>query len=79
MASAALGGVDVVHPLPVDQEIALGDALEPRDHAQERRLAAAGGADEDHELLVVHVEIDALDDLGGAVGLARAAQRQFSH
>ena len=36
---------------------ALADLLEARDHAQRRRLAAAGGADEDHELAVGDLEV----------------------
>ena len=49
-----------------------GDVFEPGDHAQQRRLAAARGADEDDELLGGDVEIDALDHLDGAEGLADA-------
>ena len=41
----------------------VGDLLEPGDHAQQRRLAAARRADEDDELAVLHVQVDALDDL----------------
>ena len=38
----------------------LRDVLQPRDHAQRRRLAAAGRADQRHELLVGDLEIDVL-------------------
>ena len=38
------------------------------------RLAAARGPDEDQELAVVHVQVDALDDVDRAVALADAAQ-----
>ena len=44
-----------------DPERALGDLLEPGDHPQRRRLAAAGRADEDHELAVADLEIDVVD------------------
>ena len=39
-----------------------GHVLEPGDEAQKRRLAAARRADEDHELAVLDVEVDAVDD-----------------
>ena len=48
----ALGGRHLVHALAVDQDVAVGDLLEPGDHPEQRRLAAAGGADEDDELAV---------------------------
>jgi hypothetical protein len=35
--------------------------LEPRDHPQRRRLAAAGGADEDDEFAVLDRQVDAVD------------------
>ena len=63
MAMPRLAGGEVVDPLAVDEEIARGDVLEPGDQAQQRRLSAAGRADEDDELAVVDVEVDALDDL----------------
>ena len=37
----ALGRRHVVDPLAVDHQVARGDLLEPRDHAQQGRLAAA--------------------------------------
>ena len=60
---AALGRRQVVTSCAADQRSPAGDVLEARDQAQQRRLSAAGGADEDDELAVVDVEIDALDDL----------------
>ena len=44
-----------------------------------RRLAAARRADEDHELAVVDVEVDALDDLDVAEALVQVAQRDGRH
>ena len=49
----------VDHPV-ADADVAAGDVLEARDHAQRRRLAAAGRADQGHELLVGDLEIDVL-------------------
>ena len=52
----------VDHPA-ADADLAAGDLLEPRDHAQRRGLAAAGGADQRDELAVGDLEVDAVDDL----------------
>jgi uncharacterized protein YdiU (UPF0061 family) len=41
-----------------DPDVAAGDVLETSDHAQRRRLAAAGRPDEGHEFLVGDLEID---------------------
>ncbi|MPM22122.1 hypothetical protein SDC9_68572 [bioreactor metagenome] len=57
----AVAGRDVVDAGAVDREVAGGDVLQSDDHPQQCRLAAAGGADEDHELAVGDVEADALD------------------
>ena len=54
------GGTSLTR-LPSIRQVAGGDVLEADDHAQQRRLAAAGGADEDHELAVGDVEADVLD------------------
>ena len=40
-----------------DPQHALGDVLQPGDHAERGRLAAAGRADEHHELSVADLEI----------------------
>jgi hypothetical protein len=47
----------IVHHAPADGHLALGDFLQPRDHAQDRGLAAARGADEHDELAVRDLEI----------------------
>jgi hypothetical protein len=41
-----------------DLDLALGDLLEPGDHAQRRRLPAAGRTDEDGELPVLDLHVD---------------------
>ena len=46
----------LVHDLAADAQLTLADVLEPGDHAKRRRLPAAGGTDEDHELAVGDVE-----------------------
>ena len=52
---------DVVHELAVDIKLALGDLFQTGDHAERRRLAAAGRADEDDKLPVFDVQIELLD------------------
>ena len=44
-----------------DPDVALGHLLEAGNHPQQRRLPAAGGADEDHELAAPDCQIDAVD------------------
>ena len=59
------------HDRPVvDQHVAGGVVLEPADDAQQRRLAAAGGADESDELVVGDVEADVLQGLDAVVAFA---------
>ena len=69
MAISRFDGATSVTSRVADQDAAAGDALQPRDHAQHGRLAAAGGADEDDELAMRDVEVDAVDDLDVAEGL----------
>ena len=56
---AVLGG-DVVHQLAVDVQLAAGDLLQAGHHAQGGGLAAAGGADQNDELLVRDVQAELL-------------------
>ena len=49
----AVLGMHVVDELVADPDAAVGDLLEPGDHAQRRRLAAARRPDEHEELAVV--------------------------
>jgi hypothetical protein len=56
----------VVHDLAADLDLAAADLLEPRDHAQQRRLAAPRGADQHRELAVGDVDVDAADHVGAA-------------
>ncbi|HWJ32189.1 MAG TPA: hypothetical protein VNR59_07600 [Gaiellaceae bacterium] len=48
----------VVHDLAADADDAAADLLEPGDHAERARLAAAGRSDEDDELAVGDVEVE---------------------
>ena len=53
----------VVGAHAADQQIAGGDRLQPGQHAQQGRLAAAGRADQHDELAALDVEADVLEDL----------------
>ena len=55
--------------LALDEDGAGGRALEAGDHAQDRGLAAARGAEQRDELALVEGEVDALDDLVVLEGL----------
>ena len=54
-------GGEVHDVLAVDQDRALVDVLETSEHPQARRLAAAGRADQDEELAVLYLEVEAVD------------------
>ena len=69
----ALLGRHVVDDARADADLAAGDVLQPGDHAQQRRFAAARRADQDDELAVGDVDVDAMDDLRRAIGLAHVA------
>ena len=71
----AVGRLDLVDDAAADIDLAAGDGLEARDHAQQRGLAAAGGADQHAELAVADLEVDALDGLEATgVGFADVAE-----
>ncbi len=61
MAMSRLFRRQVVDDVLADPDDAVADVLEAGDHAQRRRLAAPGRADEHHELAVHDVEIEPVD------------------
>ncbi len=63
----------------VDLDRAAADILQPGDEAQQRGLAAAGGADEDDEFAVIDVEVDAGNDLDLTEDLAHALECDLAH
>jgi len=52
----------VTAAMAADRDLALRDLLQPGDHPQQRRLAAARRTDEHAELAVLDGDVDAADD-----------------
>ncbi len=75
----ALGRLQLVDHPAGDGDLAAGDRLQPGDHPEQGRLAAAAGADDHQQLAVGDVAVDAVDHLGAAKGLVDAAQVDFGH
>ena len=78
------GDVAVLRLQAVDDPAADGDGaaadfLEARDHAQRRRFAATGRADQHDELAILDVEIDVLDRDHVAVNLVHVGQYDGGH
>src|SRR5262249_10810747 len=69
----------VVDDLVVDHDAAGGDRFETGHHSQCRRLAAAGGADENDEFLVADVEVHILDGMNLVEFLVQAADDDLGH
>jgi hypothetical protein len=65
--------------LAVEQQVAAGDGFEPRDQAQQRRLAAARGPDEDDELALADFKVDALDDVDVTKALLDVLEFEVGH
>ena len=69
MAMSRFDGCRSLTSLAVDADLAAGDRLQPGDGVEQRRLAAAGRADQHEEAALLDLEVDALQDLDGAEGL----------
>ena len=69
----------VVDDVAADHDVAVGDVLEPRDHPQRGRLAAARRTYQHDELMVGDVEIDAAHRLDLVIALDHLTQRHVSH
>ena len=67
------------HVLAIDEDCAGRQVFEPCDHAEQRGLAAARGADEHHELAVLDVEAGTRNDDDVAKGLACVLERNRAH
>ena len=66
--NVALFRHDVVDHRVADVDLALGWVLEAGDDAQQRALAAARWAEQDHELAISDIEVDVFDS-GDAIEL----------
>ena len=75
----AILGIELVDDPAVDRDLAGSDVLEAGDHAQQRALAAARGADEDDELVVGDVEVHAMHDGDVAIRLADPVETDPRH
>ena len=70
----------VVDDAVADPDLAVGDLLEARNHAQGGRLAAAGGADENHQLTILDGETEVEDGLRAVVvDLLNVAELDLGH
>ena len=77
--SRSFGDTSLTTRPPIETR-AVGDVLEPGDHAQRGRLAAARRADEHEELAVVDVERQVEDGLDAVVvDLVDFVERDVSH
>src|SRR5262249_3322161 len=65
-AEVAVARLEIVDDAPVDANFARSRILKTGDHAQRRRLAAAGWPDEDNELAILNREVQVLDRLNSA-------------
>ena len=75
----ALARLELVHAPPADGDLTLGDRLEPRDHAQQRRLAAARGPDQHDEFAIGNVEVDVVHHDHAVEALGDVADVHCSH
>jgi hypothetical protein len=76
----AVLGLDAVHHLAGDRDLALGDRLQPGDHPEQRRLAAARGTDDHDELAVGDLHVHAVDHLQLlGVALLDVPERDLGH
>ena len=76
--SRSLGWTSLTTRSPIEI-VAGGDVLQPGDHAQQGRLAAAGGADQHDELAVLDRDRHAVQDLKAAKRFAHVADLHRRH
>ena len=75
----AVARIEIVDDAPVDEDRPGADILQPGDHAQQRRLAAARGTHEHDKLAVPRLDVDASDHLHRAKILLDALDRHRRH
>ncbi|ORE91266.1 phenol hydroxylase [Aurantimonas sp. 22II-16-19i] len=69
----------LAHRAAVDADVAAARLDQPGDDVEEGRLAAARRPEQDEELAARKVDVDALQRLHGAVGLAHALEFEGAH
>ena len=67
------------HAAPADAHVAGRGALQPRDDAQKRGLAAAGGAEERDEFPLLHIQRHRLQRIHGAEGFPHPVDHDIGH
>nr|GEX10615.1 hypothetical protein [Tanacetum cinerariifolium] len=75
----ALGRSDLGDLAAIKLDTAAGDVFQAGDQAQQGGFAAARRANENHELAVFHVQVDAFDDLVAIEAFLQISDCQVSH
>ena len=78
-ADVALAGRDVRDVAPVEDDPALGDALQAGEAAQQRGLAAARGAEQRDEVALIDAKVDVVQDRVVAKALDHALEFNVGH
>ena len=78
-AGRPLVGRQIVDALAAQQDVAAARRLHAGQHAQHRRLATAGRADDGEELTLVEIQVYVVHRSQGAKGLGQAAQLQYRY
>jgi len=71
--------VGVVHALAADEDLACGRSLQPRDHAEQRGLAASGRAEQHQELALANREVHVVDRIELRESLAEVPNLDAGH
>jgi hypothetical protein len=76
----AIAGLELGHIATADLDRSCSHGFKPSDQAQQRALAAAGGANQHHQLAVIDGEVGAIDtDVTVVVDLANLAESNGCH
>ena len=78
-ADVAVLGLDLVDEVAVEQELAAARQIDAGEHEEARRLAAAGRAEQRHELAVLDRQVHVGDDLDVAEALDDVAELDPRH
>ncbi len=78
-ADIALVGLQAVLLLAADGDATGGRRFEAGDHAQDGRLAAAGGAEEGNEFTLLDLHVEVMHDLHVAEGFLEVCEFEKGH